>query len=146
MSERALWDLIRPKLSPFGALERIENRCGKGTPDVSYVLSLPGRPPVEGRIETKHLDAWPKRETTLITIDCLTKDQVLWHEAWEGAGGRTCVLLRVGKGANADFLFMSPATTRMIYQKDLTKDLLLDMCGRKTVGVHVRTWLEYLTR
>ena len=59
MSEAALWDMIRKPLRPLDP-QRVENSCGKGTPDVNYV---------GGWLELKQQDNWPKRPTTKVRLD-----------------------------------------------------------------------------
>jgi len=94
MSEAALWNMIRKPLRPLDP-QRIENRVGKGTPDVNYI---------GGWIELKQQDNWPKRPTTKVRLDHdLTKEQRIWLRRREKKGGTAYVLLQVSR----DYLLLS---------------------------------------
>ncbi len=142
MSEANLWGSLQPILSSFGAAERIENRLNLGTPDVSYVLTWQGVR-AEGRCELKHEDAWPKRPETPILVKSLTKDQVLWQEAWADAGGRICTLLRIGNIVMA----LPPPLVRAVYERKLTERSLLREAAPKVArGLPVNRLMEWLTQ
>jgi hypothetical protein len=142
MSEKGLWRSLQPILSSFGVAERIENRLGLGTPDVGYVLTWRGTT-AEGRTELKHLDAFPCFPTTPVCVESLTKDQVLWHEAWAGAGGRVCTLLRIGRLIMA----LPPPLTRALYERKLTERALLrEAAPRLALGLPVNRLMEWLTQ
>lgn len=118
-NESQLWETMRNALRPFGSLKRIENKLEEGTPDVNFALTFPrtGRT-VSGWCELKHLEAWPKRPTTMVAIRHLTVDQVLFLENWRGLA---FLLLRVG----ACYMVHSRHTARRIYERQLnTKGVL----------------------
>lgn len=106
-SERGLWHTLRREMSCFGELRRIENRVDLGTPDVVYCLQS-----YCGFLELKELDVWPKR---WLTIDCLTKEQVLWLRAWERAGGTAHLLVQVERS----YLLFDPDAANLIYTRSL---------------------------
>lgn len=111
-SENNLWhDIVRPRLVPFGELVRIENRFGLGIPDVCYCLSFRKHPPATGWIELKHRTAWPRRDSDIVRIEHVTKEQVLWHDNWSKAGGRVFTLLRVAR----EFMLLSPSAYHGLY-------------------------------
>lgn len=94
MSESALWDMIRKPLRPLDP-QRVENSCGKGTPDVNYV---------GGWLELKQQDNWPKRPTTKVRLDHdLTKEQRIWINRREKKGGTVFVLVQIAR----DYLLLS---------------------------------------
>lgn len=112
-SERALWTTSRDKLKPFGRMERVENRVGKGTPDVCFALRLPSTQLVGvGWLELKQLDRWSVHERTPIIFRSLTLEQVCWHEDWCRAGGRSFFLLQVQK----TYLLVSGRQGRIVYE------------------------------
>jgi hypothetical protein len=66
--------------------QAMENRVGPGTPDVAFI---------GGWIECKWLRAWPKRPTTVVTLDHpITKSQKVWIRRHVRRGGRAWVLLQ----------------------------------------------------
>lgn len=67
---------------------RVENRLGKGTPDVNFV---------GGWIENKAIDGWPKREGTIVKLPHYTQEQRLWQRRRVLAGGAVWVMLKVGQ-------------------------------------------------
>lgn len=141
MSEEGLWRSLRPILSSFGACQRIETPVSLGVPDVSYVLTWKGVT-ATGWVELKHLDRFPIRKGPVV-IPSLTKDQVLWHEAWDVAGGRICTLLRVGNIIMA----LDPPATRALHEKGLTERALLARAApRLAEGLPVNRLMEWLTR
>ena len=78
-----VWDVIRPKLNPFGHLQRIESSTDKGIPDVNYCLRR-----VDGWIELK-VGRVPGTKPRTLKLE-----QVMWAEARESAGGRSYLLVR----------------------------------------------------
>lgn len=86
-------------------IERIENRLGKGMPDVVACLRLSSNdPPVSSFIELKHAEEWPKRASTPLHFNHFGEEQVLWLEAWHRAGGLCCVLAQVER----EYLLIGP--------------------------------------
>lgn len=101
-SERALWNLVRERLAPFGRLERIENRLGVGFPDVLYCLRG-----VTGLLELKHEPWWSNDRMAgpvLRSVRSLKPEQVAWGQRWHAAGGHVYMLLQVER----DYLLLRP--------------------------------------
>lgn len=96
--ESSLWQWLKKAESGFGTilhLERIENSCAKGTPDVLGCLSS-----VSFTIELKAVER-PKSKATTIDIG-LSVDQIWWAKRRFDAGGRDhWVLVQVGSGTDA---------------------------------------------
>lgn len=87
-SEANMWaDHVRPLLKKLNLDPvRIENRVGTGFPDVNYI---------EGWVELKHADAWPKRTGTPLRLDHFTPQQRSWLMRRWWSGGNVWLLLRV---------------------------------------------------
>lgn len=64
----------------------IENTLAKGTADVEYV---------DGWIELKALDEWPRRGLSLVRVDKYTKEQRQFARLRHRAGGRIFFLLKI---------------------------------------------------
>lgn len=64
-TEARAWGTVRVALSPYGTLERVENRLSSGTPDVDYAMLG-----VSGKIELK------------VDLTTLKIEQVLFAERW----------------------------------------------------------------
>ena len=93
MNEATLRNYIRKGLLAKGVLTtHHEDLLNAGIPDLSY--SHGG---VHGWIELKWLEAWPKREATIVKIDHYTKEQKHFLLTRGRAGGRCWLLLRVGR-------------------------------------------------
>ena len=115
-SERAFWNLLDEKLSPFGILHRIENRVGTGTPDVAYCLRRrPKGPITSGWLELKQTE-WPSRSGTPFTIESLTLNQVQFLERWSKNGGMAFLLAQV----DHDYLLWHPQKIRPILNRTYT--------------------------
>lgn len=84
---RLVWNRIRKHLKPLHP-QRIESFCTPGFPDVEMVGCT---------LELKYEKNWPKRESTKLNVDSLTKNpnQRGWWRKREKQGGRCFVLLRV---------------------------------------------------
>lgn len=92
MSENGMWLYMR-KLFPqqgHGDWQRIEDSLSKGVPDVNYCIAG-----VEGWIELKYIEEWPKRDKTPVRFRW-TKEQRIWAGRRLRAGGVVWVLLKVG--------------------------------------------------
>lgn len=79
-SEAALRAVVKNSLGLLGKIERVENRCNKGTPDDFYALRWRGQR-LAGWLELKQLDAWPAREDTPVRLK-IRKEQLIWAEDW----------------------------------------------------------------
>lgn len=87
MSEQAMWDALRPKMRGLDPV-RVENPAEPGTPDVNYV---------EGWIELKFKEEWPKRPSTPLRVPHFTAQQRVWLVRRVLSGGKAFVLLKVGR-------------------------------------------------
>ncbi|KKM97272.1 hypothetical protein LCGC14_1169750 [marine sediment metagenome] len=94
MNESGFWRKIRNgiKNPPDTHLVRIENAIYSGTPDLSYCING-----VEGFIELKYLEAWPKRESTVVRIPHFRGEQRIWLHDRHIAGGRCYLCLGIAK-------------------------------------------------
>lgn len=93
MNEATLRNYVRKGLHAKGILTtHHEDLLNAGVPDLSY--SGNG---VNGFIELKWLEAWPKREDTTVRIPHYTKEQKHFLLTRGRAGGRCWLLLRVGR-------------------------------------------------
>lgn len=125
MTENDWWDSLQPKLRPFGRFVRVENPADPGTPDVYWSLPLPVVRNTSGWMELKYLDAPPVRDDTPIIVPTLTLDQVTWAEAEETVGGRSYLLLRMGKG----MWMFGPTGIRILYDRMWTRKRLRNQDG-----------------
>lgn len=92
----------------------VENPVYPGTPDINFV---------EGWIELKILDAWPKRASTKVTIRCFTPQQRIWLHRRCRRGGRAFFLLKVDN----DWLLFDGMTAAEQIGK-LTKAEMFEHC------------------
>lgn len=65
---------------------RVENPVFPGTPDINYR---------DGWIESKQLDALPKRAGTIVKVEHYVPEQRSWHIRRQAAGGTVWVALDV---------------------------------------------------
>ena len=92
MNEATLRNYVRKGLHAKGVLTtHHEDALNSGIPDLSYAGGA-----VNGWIELKWLEAWPKREDTIAKIAHYTKEQKHFLLSRGRAGGRCWLLLRVG--------------------------------------------------
>ncbi len=132
-SERGLWSTMQSHVYPFGLFKRIENSTDLGTPDVCYQLRIP-KAPVCGWLELKE-EVWPARNSTPLRINSLTREQVIWQEEWERAGGIVATLAQVGR----DYIFMKPTVLRLVFKRQLTRADLVE--HRLSTGEFPTTFL-----
>jgi len=91
-SESALNKWLRKKLKGFGIhWQRIENIAGSGTPDINVCIHG-----VEHWIESKEMDAFPKRPETGVRVS-LRQEQIVWLILRWRADGHGWVLVQVGR-------------------------------------------------
>jgi hypothetical protein len=107
VSEANFWQLIRKNVP--GHLVRIENHAGTGQPDVNYCIAG-----VEGWIELKYLEAFPKRQDTMVRIPHFEPEQRIWLTQRKNAGGRVFLFVRVDGIAGGFFLFDGKEAARHI--------------------------------
>lgn len=65
---------------------RVENPAFPGTPDINYR---------DGWVESKQLDALPKRASTIVAVPHYVPEQRSWHIRRQAAGGTIWVVLDV---------------------------------------------------
>lgn len=98
MTETDFWSQIRDGMTGMWVADRIENECGgAGIPDVSFGVA--GR---NGWMELKYLQAFPRREGTLVRIDHYTIAQKKWLRRRGRVAGDCWLFVRV---ADEWFLF-----------------------------------------
>lgn len=114
MSEHSLWLTLRRCTDGLQQLrlQRIEDRFTAGVPDVAYCFRGSA-----GWIELKHLPAWPASRDTPVRLPKLTIEQVAFAEAWERAGGKSWVLLQVGR----EYLLLPACIVRALHERRLTR-------------------------
>lgn len=126
-SEAGLWSTLNRKCGTLLCLKRIENSCDRGTPDVAWSGKLPDGKcnnvrvyrRANGMLELKEAE-WPAKPQTPLNIEKLFKEQVLWAEDWERAGGRVAALLQVDR----DYLVVPPSVLRLIFERKVTRHAL----------------------
>ena len=93
MSEISMRKTMREHmvLLPHLHWQRVEDLCSVGIPDINFCYSG-----AEYWIEAKWLEAYPKRPSTPVRLG-LTPEQALWLTERRRAGGRTCVVAKVGR-------------------------------------------------
>lgn len=113
MTEQMFWhQTVKPNLSPFGMVRRIENGTEKGTPDVIACLRRrPYAPAFTSWIELKMSYEWPVRSSTTVKFNHYELDQILWLECWAAAGGLCCLLVQVA----TDYMLIPPSKARPLY-------------------------------
>lgn len=96
LPEQKLYDWLERKIGHRCMLERVENRVKRNTPDLYLASDVRGMP-VCGWIELKVLDAWPKREATVVRLEHWTSGQRYWATRHAMHGGTTWLVLGVGE-------------------------------------------------
>ena len=131
-TESQYWrDHVRPSLSSFGMIVRVENAARIGTPDVAYCLR-PTKlsPAVSGWLELKSIPTLPARASTKLTVPHLTKEQVDWQIEWMVAGGRVFTLIRI----EDRHVLVRPGVLKRLYQHELAVCDLLDLASVFAIG------------
>lgn len=108
-------------LAPMGRMVRVESPLEPGLPDLAWCLRLGLSEAVSGWMELKHLPAWPSRPGTPVRLphEDRLRLQALWASRWEAAGGRSPLLLQVGRdyllfpGARIAELFLDTPRPRV---------------------------------
>ena len=90
MAERSLWLYLRNGMKNSWHAARHEDQLSVGVPDVSYGVNK-----VNGWIELKALNAWPKNQLTIVKIPGFTNQQRAWLQNRGSKGGRCWLLIRV---------------------------------------------------
>ena len=112
MSESSLWRYVKHGMGNRWDATRHEDGA-PGTPDVSF-----GCNNINGWIELKILEDWPKRPGTIVRIRHFTAIQRLWLNHRELHGGHCFVLLRVRREY---LLFDAQAAGRTINKEPRSK-------------------------
>lgn len=103
--EQRLWDRMRAHRPPTVRLERIENGLAAGIPDVHALCHG-----VTVWVELKAREVPPARASTpLLGGDGLSAEQRNWHLEYARHGGRSMILIGVGKGRTAQQFLLSGA-------------------------------------
>lgn len=100
LKEQRLWDRMKRNIGGSGLwLNRIENRVGVGDPDVEALASGG----VYSKVELKAVHKLPARPTTaLLGDEGLSTEQKNFLYRWTKLGGRSFILIGIGKGKAAE--------------------------------------------
>jgi len=90
MAERSLWLYLRSGMRNSWDAARHEDRLSPGVPDVSYGINK-----INGWIELKSLDAWPKNPMTIVKVPGFTDQQRAWLQNRGHNGGWCWLLIRI---------------------------------------------------
>lgn len=133
--ERAAWKLFADKAQGRLNFERIENSLAEATPDAIGI----NKNGAVFWIETKALDDWPVRATTLPLRTAFEKGQVPFLRQWRSWRGTSFVLLRAGSGAKSDWLLLDP-------REPLTEQTKIELVlNRHAMGIEsILVYLENL--
>jgi len=85
MLESDMRQIVVRALKPLDAMS-VENPARPGTPDVNYI---------EGWVELKILEEWPKKPGTPVRVPCFTQQQRVWLKRRLSLGGKAFFLIRV---------------------------------------------------
>lgn len=138
MSEATMWVALRKQVFNSYQLhaDRIENRAGIGTPDVSYAICAG----CEGWIELKELKAWPKRLETAVKIDHYTQEQRIWAVRRSNVGGNIWFLLKVRR----EWLLLRGATVAAIVDSATRETLIAHAKYHTIAGLNKENFLRAL--
>jgi hypothetical protein len=96
MKESTFYQRVRKMILaefPSARIDRVENGLVDGMPDVNCCLSGP-----EVWLELKYVEDWPARATTqVLGRKGLRLEQVNWHIRQSAAGGKSWILVGIGK-------------------------------------------------
>lgn len=98
MIEKDLWKKIQRGLGAIidgvgGRMDRVENGVVEGMPDVNMCAGG-----VDTWVELKYVDRWPSRANTFVLGKYgLRPEQINWHLRQARAGGKSWILVGVGK-------------------------------------------------
>jgi hypothetical protein len=94
--EKALWRYLNNGVGQRWDACRHEDCATSGVPDVSFGMHDYAREKViNGWIELKVLDDWPRRPDTVVKFRSLSKEQRMWMNGRGTAGGNVWILVRV---------------------------------------------------
>ena len=98
MIEKDLWKKVQRGFGQVidgvgGRMDRVENGVIEGMPDVSTTAAG-----IDVWIELKYVAKWPSRANTRVLGDKgLRAEQINWHLRHKRAGGRSYILMGIGK-------------------------------------------------
>lgn len=92
-------------------------------------------------IELKALDAWPARETTLPLKNVFEPGQIPFLKEWQGFGGRSYVMVKVGAGRDAQWLLLTPLGGVI---KDLTEMTRSELIQEAAVALGLDSIIQHL--
>ena len=98
MTEKEYWKKVQRGLGGIvdgagGRVDRVENGVCDGMPDVSMTCAG-----IDVWVELKYVAQWPARANTRVMGDRgLRPEQVNWHLRHQRAGGKSFVLVGIGK-------------------------------------------------
>lgn len=92
---------------------RVENAAGPGTPDINYC---------DGWIESKVIDAWPRRADTPVAVPHYVAAQRAWHVRRSVSRGQVWVVLCIE--ATGEHLVFQGATAAQ-YLGSTNRDMML---------------------
>jgi len=98
-------DMLRAPGARRSFAVAVENGAYPGTPDVYYQLHECGLD-LAGWIELKQVDNWPRYSQTVIRVPHFTPQQRIWLRQHADAGGRSHVVVRVGRGPSYDWIVL----------------------------------------
>ena len=104
MSESNFWFYLNTGMGTAWDAQRHEDKWASGIPDVSFgIVGKSGK--VNGWIELKWANKWPKKASDPLRLDHYTVEQRRWLYKRYQFGGNTYLALQV---ANEYFLFTGP--------------------------------------
>lgn len=98
--EQLAWENFAKHINGRLNCKRVENQINDGMSDVTGI----NRNGTAFWIENKALEAWPKRASTQPLRGVFEPGQIPFLKEWRSWGGRSFVLLRVGK----EYLLLNP--------------------------------------
>jgi hypothetical protein len=130
--EQKMWDYLTAAMRGRWDAQRHEDKLSNSVPDVSFACQG-----VDGWLELKTIEEWPKRATTMVKLQHLRSGQVNWMEDRGRRGRGACwVLLAVGGGfGNADWVLIHHTRIRDLYDGKMGKDELLALQSAKSSGL-----------
>lgn len=121
-SEASLWNTLRKNMKDRWKATRVENPAAPGTPDVYYTLTdtIWGHP--MGWLELKHAHSWPKRESTILSVDHFTPQQRMFIRIHGKIGANVKLLIQVER----DYLLFNWENSLLV--GNLTKKEMFKEC------------------
>ncbi len=133
-NEKRARDAFKSKSQGIIHIEGIENMLSEATADAICI----NRNGVAFWVEFKHLDDWPKRDTTLPLRRSFEKGQLPFLKQWQSWKGLAYVLLKVG---NEWYLLMAKGVVGMDKGLDEQTEAEIKSAARCT---GVKSIIEYL--